>query len=353
MRKIIVSLTVIHTRLARLHLTLRSLLSQGYSDIEVRVHASKEPFLLDQGAREVPDEIGSLIAEDSRLSWRWVPNIGSYRKLLPVLVETIDEDQLIVTADDDTIYPDDWLSTLLQYYSLFNCIVSFRGHYVAFDKEGFAPYRRWMTHGIVENPSERVLPTGKDGVLYHTSFFDRRVLDYAKALQLAPTADDLWFKWHTAVNSVPVYCVEPDYTKGSMKETSDGPSLYLQFNQAGANDTAVARLHHYAKTEMEFDFPKQFARRRLASVEPVRPRMTSDRAEQDSDFDRRRLASAEAQVVLKSEEYNLAKEELKAAKENLSRGADRLERETGPPRREPRTLRTFFRKVRRIFRRGQ
>ncbi len=261
MNTILISLTVIHTRLAKLHLTLQSLLAQDHKDFEVRVHASREPFLLDEGAREVPAGVQRLIAEDSRLSWRWVPNIGSYRKLLPALNETIDDDQLIVTADDDTIYPSGWLSTLAQNYSLFNCIISFRGHFIAIDNAVFAPYRSWMRHGIIENPSELVLPTGKDGVLYHTSHFDRRVLNYVRALHLAPTADDLWFKWHTAVNNVPVYCIEPDYTKGSLVDTGEGPSLYLNFNNMGANDRAVARLHSYAQAEWGFDLAKVFTRR--------------------------------------------------------------------------------------------
>lgn len=261
MNKILISLTVIHTRLAKLHLTLHSLLQQDYNNFEVCVHASKEPFLLDQGISDVPREVQRLISDDSRLSWRWVPNIGPYRKLLPVLNKMIDEDQLIVTADDDTIYPQGWLSTLVQYYSLFNCVISFRSHFIAISDGGFAPYRSWMTHGIVENPSELVLPTGKDGVLYHSSHFDRRVLDFVRALDLAPTADDLWFKWHTAVNNVPVYCIEPDYTKSSLVDTGEGPSLYLKFNDKGANDRTIARLHSYAQAEWGFDLAKVFTRR--------------------------------------------------------------------------------------------
>lgn len=265
MKKILISLTVIHTRLSKLHLTLQSLLAQDYANFEVRVHASHESFLLDQGAQEVPEAVQALLDKDARLSWRWVPNIGSYRKLLPVLSEMIDEDQIIVTADDDTLYPPGWLTSLAQYHALFNCVVSYRGHFIATDNGAFAPYRSWMTHGIIENPSELVLPTGKDGVLYHTSYFDRRVLDYVRALELAPTADDLWFKWHTAVNKVPVYCIEPDYTKGSLVETVAGPSLYLNFNDQGANDRTAARLHEYALREWGFDLTTLSWRPRAAS----------------------------------------------------------------------------------------
>lgn len=351
MKKILIGLTVMSSRLEKVHLTLESLLAQDYPDLEVRIHASRDPFLLDQGTDEIPEAVQLLMEKQPRLSWRWVPNIGSYRKLLPILAEEINQDQLIVTADDDTIYPANWLSTLVQYHSLFNCVICFRGHFVVFDKEYFAPYRRWMTHGIIENPSERVLPTGKDGVLYHASYFDRRVLDYRKALQLAPTADDIWFKWHTAINRVPVYCVETDYTTKSMLETSEGPSLYLNFNQAGANDKAVANLHNYAREVLNFNFPKEFAPRRHISTEPVEIRRSSSTntfLSPDAKVDRERLAALEARFQTKSAEYRQAKEELKRAKIVLSGGNADAGVDV-PRRREPRTFRTFFRKVRRLF----
>lgn len=248
MPKIIVSLTVIGARADRLHLTLESLLRQDMADFELRVHASRTPYLLDAGIVGIPAACRDLMARDARLRWVLVENTGPYRKLLPVLADPAARSALVVTADDDTLYPPDWLSSLVAAFERHRCIVAFRGHNMEHTAAGFRHYRRWMMGRITQNPSVYCLPTGKDGVLYHSSFFHPRVLDVHAACRIAPTADDLWFKWHSAANEVPVHVLNPDYMTGSLPETEGaGPSLYQEHNRGGANDAAVARLELHAR----------------------------------------------------------------------------------------------------------
>lgn len=247
MQKIIVSLTVIGTRVDHLHLTLDSLLRQDMHDFELRIHASRTPYLLDPGIARIPEACLALMRGDPRVRWDLVENIGPYRKLLPLLADEAERGSLLVTADDDTLYPRNWLSSLVREYHARRCIIAFRGHDMAHTDTGFVRYRRWMEGSIGRNPSVFSLPTGKDGVLYHPSFFHPNVLDVHRACRLAATADDLWFKWHTAVRDVPVYVINPDYATGSFADINTGPSLYQEHNRDGANDAAVARLEVYAQ----------------------------------------------------------------------------------------------------------
>ena len=250
MDKVIVGLTSIRARLDKLHFTLASLLAQDYPRFEVRLFTSRDPFLLDEGCVSLPAECRALMREDRRLKWMQVPNIGPYRKLLPLLADPLEINSLIVTADDDTIYPAHWLSTLVHYYRRHRCIIGFRGHQMMKGEGHFLPYRRWMNQKITTNPSPLLLPTGKDGVLYHSSFFHPSVLDVRNALKLAQTADDLWFKWHTAVSRVPTYIVHTDYRSASLPDTNEGPSLYREFNAGGANDVTIAALEKYADARL-------------------------------------------------------------------------------------------------------
>lgn len=247
MEKVIVSLAAISSRMSNLHLTLASLAKQEYPDFEVRVYVSPDPFLLDEGVVEIPVECKRLIeATGGKVKWLYTRNIGSYRKLLPVLADPELNNVLIATADDDTVYPEDWLSTLVYYYRRHRCIISYRGHNMRKDANGFVPYRRWMRSKIVKNPSLFLLPTGKDGVLYHSSFFNRDVLNIHQALRHARTADDLWFKWCTATNDIPVYIVYTNYEDQTLATTNeDGPSLYFAFNEKGGNDRAIRALESY------------------------------------------------------------------------------------------------------------
>ncbi len=131
--RIIVSLTSIKNREAALKETVASLLAQDIDvPFEVRIHLSREPYLIDSGFGAEPSWIASLRERNPRcmLSVRFVPNTGPYRKLLPVLEECFGDPlgTVIVTCDDDTQYSQTWLTTLLLHHRCTGGLVAFRGH---------------------------------------------------------------------------------------------------------------------------------------------------------------------------------------------------------------------------------
>ena len=244
---VVVSLTTISSRLPAVARTVRSLLDQDYPDLQVRLHLSREPFLLDAGVADpLPANLEALVRTEPRLGVRFTPNLGPYRKILPVLAEFYGRRALVATADDDTVYPRDWLGGLVAGYRRHGCVVCYRGHRMLRRDRAFQNYRSWMHAGIVRNPDLHNLPTGKDGVLYDTTFFHPTVLNHARALALAPTADDLWLKWHySALADVPTYVIHPDWTAKSFVDDPFGVSLYTSFNRAGGNDQTIERLEMY------------------------------------------------------------------------------------------------------------
>jgi hypothetical protein len=249
-----VCLTSISKRLHTLPATLRSLLAQDYPNFTVTLYLSREPFLLDEGVRSIPAELAEL-TKNRRFELRYTRNIGSYRKLLPFLSENIGSRRLVATADDDTIYPDHWLSELVQYYEAYRCVIAYRAHGMVLEKTGeFARYRRWMTAPLARNPDLLVIPTGKDGVLYSTSFFHENVLGVEAALKLAPTADDIWFKWHTAATGVACYSISLDYAADTFASANHASSLYGEYNRAGKNDETVQNMVTYGKESLGFAF---------------------------------------------------------------------------------------------------
>lgn len=245
--RITISLTTISSRLGKVTRTLQSLLAQDYPHIAVRLYLSREPFLLDEGVPgDLPGDIAALSQADPRLAVRFTPNIGPYRKILPLLSEMNGLRALVATADDDTIYPATWLSGLYRAYSRHRCVVCYRGHQMRRSGREFTGYRSWMLAGIARNPDLYNLPTGKDGVLYDTSFFHPKVLNYLRALQIAPTADDLWLKWHySAFEDVPTYVINTDYRAQTFKDDPFGKSLFEVFNRDGGNDATIQRLEDY------------------------------------------------------------------------------------------------------------
>lgn len=249
MRTVHISLTSISARLEHLHLVIQTLLEQDYvGDFNIRLYLSAEPYLLDEGIPEPSQALMELEDQHKKFSIHYTNNTGPYRKLIPLLESDLwDQNDLLVTADDDTLYPANWLSQLVEAYEIHRCIICHRGHHMANANGAFLPYRQWMKHGIRENPSLLNLPTGKDGVLYPPEFLSSAVLNIEKALEVAPTADDLWLKWHTAAMGAPVYCINTDYKSGTFAECSEkaSPALYDNFNRVGGNDECIQRLVEY------------------------------------------------------------------------------------------------------------
>jgi hypothetical protein len=256
--QITISLTSISGRLPALTGTLGTLLRQDYPNFLIRLYLSHEPFLLDEGVRLPPEEIAALAREGDRLEIRFVPNIGPYRKILPFLAETAGRRCLVATADDDTLYPADWLSGLYRAFRAHRCVVCYRGHHMRREGVRFAQYQEWMRNVVPRNPDLFNLPTGKDGVLYDTSYFDSGVLDYVLALRLAPTADDLWLKWHySATNMISTYIINDDYKSHTFEQSDPEGGLYKVFNKDGGNDAMIQNLELYFKEKFGRVFASQ------------------------------------------------------------------------------------------------
>ncbi|MBY8976494.1 glycosyltransferase family 2 protein [Rhodobacteraceae bacterium NNCM2] len=250
-----ICLTSISGRCATLHQTIRSLLAQDYPAFDVTLYISDHAHMLDKGITRIPEALAGLRAEsDGRFEILYTANTGPYRKLMPRLAGLRGREALVATADDDTLYPGDWLARLVERYVRHRCIISYRGHPMLHDETGFVRYRRWMTTRAKRREGMFLLPTGKDGVLYNSRFFHPAVLRVDRALELAPTTDDLWWRWHSAALGVPVHMINLDYATSTLPEVEWEGSLYDNYNRAGENDRVVARLSQYGREDLGFSF---------------------------------------------------------------------------------------------------
>lgn len=258
--EIIVTLTTIRSRLHLVPKVLESLLLQTLRPTRIELNISREPYLLDEGI--APDDPILLeLMKAPLLQINWVLNIGPYRKIWSFLEshfsQTGAKKRLFVTVDDDTLYPSYFLQQLYSSYLQYGCVIAFRGRHIEMVGENIAPYDQW-TWGQVQ-PSHNNLPTGKDGIFYSTEFFTKDFLDLTEALRTAPTADDLWIKWHCSLNGVPAVVLNPEACSSDFKsfplvsyEKADrNNSLYHAHNSPvsqNKNDIAIKELEAHFKT---------------------------------------------------------------------------------------------------------
>ena len=247
--EIIISLTTISHRIEAVHSTIASLLCQKFDrPYSVVLFISKDPYLLDEGIGELPNSLVEMQKAHHNFSIQWVPNTGPYRKIVPLLSYCFEAeiDPIIVSCDDDVIYPDSFLQSMVEAHLMLNSIVAFRGYTMSINEHGFEQYRVWQAS---EKRFFSVLniPTGKDGILYRPHYFDRNVTDERSYKALAPTADDLWLKWHTAKNGIAVALLSvigfDELPNSKIEDFSI--SLYDQFNKKGGNDQTIEKLEQH------------------------------------------------------------------------------------------------------------
>lgn len=238
---ITVNLTTTCQRLPLCKITLMSLCLQSRQPDEIRLWVSTEPYLRDGGIRnknELNHYFNDLPAEwMRRIKVCWVANTGPYRKLIPALRDA-GPDDLLVTADDDIVYGENWLSTLLQAYEP-DSNVAIAGRvrkkrYNAFGRT--MSYMNWdILHDAALISEGYIITFGGGAVLSRSMFREQDILDDA-FLDVAPTADDLWYsklllRNNTRVRVVPGVLREMhfiEHTDGLVNHNHPGQAALLK-----------------------------------------------------------------------------------------------------------------------------
>lgn len=237
--RLIVALTSYPGRIGRVDLTVRSLLRQDVVPQKVVLVLSSLEF--PDGMSSLPKRLLKLL----RFSGESVEvlftgdNKRSYKKLLPVL-SAYPEDT-IVTADDDVLYPSDWLRQLYDGHLRFpDAIIGTRGTIIGIQNQSIRPYSTWK-RATLDVPRHDVFLTGRGGILYPAGSLSPLVEDWITAADLCPTADDIWFKAmavlaDTKCLTVPI---RSEYLPNTLFEKN---ALWHENVLEGRNDEALMRV---------------------------------------------------------------------------------------------------------------
>ncbi|MCI8891515.1 MAG: glycosyltransferase [Eubacterium sp.] len=192
-QKVIVSLTSYKGRLYDIHYAIYSLLCQTFKPDQVVLWLGEEDY--PNGDRDLPHSLYRL--KKNGLSIYYRKDRGSYTKLVYALREYPDD--IIVTADDDIFYPENWLKKLYGgYQKEKEQIICHRMHRVKVNQGMIAPYAEWEKELEYTQASVLNFLTGVGGVLYPPHSLYKDVLREELYEKYAPMADDIWF-WAMAV----------------------------------------------------------------------------------------------------------------------------------------------------------
>lgn len=232
--KIIISLTSYGKRLETLPLCLTSIFNQTYKADKVILNIS--------GKDSLPQSI--LKFQDKGLSIFHVPvDLKPHNKYYYTM-KRYPED-IIITLDDDIIYPSDLIEKLLLSYKRFpNSVSAGRAHKMLFDGNGnLMPYLKWEREcNLYDCPSMDLFATGVGGVLYPPHSMNIELFNQTQIQRLCLYADDLWLKFMQLMQNTPVVLIkqERQHPPGIPGVYDNG--LFLENKYNNRNDVYIQKI---------------------------------------------------------------------------------------------------------------
>ncbi len=213
---VVVSLASIPSRLDIVHLTIRSILNQEVLPERIMLWLHKDL------RNKIPKKLSKL--ESTVFSIHYTDYSSSHRKLVEPM--KLYPEKVIITCDDDMMYRKDWLSKLYEaHLDAPNCVMANQTRCISFDESGvLLPYSKWVSKSKSCDNINSTLPIGAGGTLYPPGVLDKQVFEQELFMQLAPKADDLWFKAMGLLNGTlskqaDNYSKEPIPILGSQKNS--------------------------------------------------------------------------------------------------------------------------------------
>lgn len=186
-RPLTVSLTTYGKKIYDVYLTIESLLNQTVKPNHIILWLSQDEFT----SKDIPQILKNQ--ENRGLEIKYCNDLGSYKKIIPALMSY--PDHVIITVDDDIIYPFDLVECLIKAYcNNPNKIYCLKAHPILIDNRNkVLPYTEWVKIEC-KGSSLYNLPVGVYGVLYPKNCFHEDVTRSDIFCDLAPFADDIWLK---------------------------------------------------------------------------------------------------------------------------------------------------------------
>lgn len=225
--QLIVSLTSYPKRISVVHKVINSLLRQSLKPDMLVLWLAEEEF--PKREKELPKSL--LQYTKHGLTIKWCANYRSYKKLIPSLLEFPED--IIVTADDDSIYSEQWLEALHDSYLHYP--TNIHGHHAfkySFDEQYNIIDSKIVTTAQTLSKSEMLIGVG--GILYppHSLYKDITISHlYAT---LAPNNDDFWFWAMARLQGTPIRLIENYCDNIVCLDEAQNESLWNTINSHGA-----------------------------------------------------------------------------------------------------------------------
>lgn len=239
--RIVASLTSYPKRIGTVNVAVQKLLAQKCLPDLIVIYLCKDEF--PNREADLPQQLRDQLAHDVQI--RWVDdNLKPHKKYFWAMREFAED--LVVTFDDDLLYKNTLIESLVQSYQKHpNCISAIRTHLITFDKEGkILPYSQWKSEfgrtnpEAVGRPSMQLFATTGAGTLYPPHMLPEETFNKEEILELCPIADDVWLKCMELIAGVKVVAATDQQGLEYVPDTQEEALFHINADQ-GANDTQL------------------------------------------------------------------------------------------------------------------
>ena len=245
--EIIISLTTIPSRLRYIPYVLGSLMRQTRKPDRIILYLDQTKFV----DKKLPYFLRKY--QKYGVEVIYCEDIGPHTKYYYAMQSY--PHSIIITVDDDVIYPTHMVDKLYTSYKKHPKSVSCgRAHHMTFDSDGnIKSYNEWDGEydKCIDRPSMFLVPTGIGGVLYPPHCLYKDVFDKELIKYLAYYVDDIWLKFMEILHGTPVVLVDKYRPYQGVNPTKLQKNALCNTNVLqGRNDVHIQNLLAYYDKEL-------------------------------------------------------------------------------------------------------
>lgn len=240
MPNIILSVTTYPARIWAVQYMLRSIYAQTMQPNKIVLYLSLEQF--PNGMSDIPDELVELVNKE-KLDIQFRPDdLGAHKKYYYAFREFPND--LIITVDEDLIYPVDMISTLYESWKKYpKAVHASRTHLIAYDGNEIIPYHEWPVEVDADYGKEQfqVYATTGAGTLYDPSLFKDYLYDTDAIKATYLRDDDMWMKANELISGIPVVTARR-FTALNYVPNSQTNDMLFVLNTAEAKKQTITKI---------------------------------------------------------------------------------------------------------------
>jgi hypothetical protein len=239
----VVSLTTYGKRLDSVYLTVESI-ARG------SLLPSRLILWMDEEVRykQRPDSLRRL--EERGLEIKLTEDFGPHKKYFPYVASSSVLDTPLATADDDTVYPVNWLKGLAESYQANPSLVScYRAHVVRFEHNNLTPYKCWRWCRST-TPSFLNFSTGVSGTIYPPELLCQLRASGPGFIDICPRADDVWLHVHALRGGFKIKQLKSWAQSFPALPGTQDTALFLDNVHGSKNDLQIQQT--YTEADIEF-----------------------------------------------------------------------------------------------------